>query len=252
MIRASIGLAVGVAALVFGPSSALRGDEEMKNEPSLSVNGVGRVSAAPDVAEIGVGVTTQGGSAQETLRANTQAMTALLAELKQRGVAAKDVQTTNISVNPRYSQPAPRQLNQPQEESAPRIVGYDVTNMVQITARDLTKLGSVLDAVVQAGANQIQGIRFRIDEPENLLDEARMKAMANARHKAEILAQKAEVVLGPPIRILESGGETSPPMPLMALGRGMAAMAAAPVPVAAGEQELSVTVQVVYSIRPSQ
>jgi uncharacterized protein YggE len=249
MIRSLIPLASCVAMLL--PTPATRGDEEMKEPPALSVSGVGKLSAAPDVAEIGVGVTTQGATAQETLRANTESMTALIAELKGRGVAAKDVQTTNISVSPRYSQPAPRPVNAPQAEFVPRIVGYDVTNMVQITARDLAKLGPVLDAVVQAGANQVHGIRFRIDEPEKLLDQARKEAMADARRKAEILAGEAGVVLGPPIRIQEGGGfSPPPPMPMMALGR--MSMAAAPVPVAAGEQELSVTVQVVYSIKPAR
>lgn len=223
----------------------------MKEPPSISVSGVGKISAAPDVAEIRVGVVTQGATARDALTANNEAMAALIAELKGRGVATKDVQTTNFSVNPRYSQPAPRLPNQPPVEFVPRIVGYDVTNMVQITARDLAKLGVLLDAVVQAGANQMHGIQFRIDEPEKLLDQARKRAMADARRKAEILAGEAGVVAGPPLRIQEAGG-LPPPQPMPMMARTMSFRADAAVPVAAGEQDLSVTVHVIYELKPAE
>jgi uncharacterized protein YggE len=249
MTRSLIMLAACITTLLPAPTT--RGDEEMKEPPTLSVSGVGTLSAAPNVAEISVGVVSQGATAGDALRANTEAMTALMAELKRRGVEDKDVQTTGININPRYSQPTSRLPGQPQAEFVPRIVGYDVTNMVRITARDLAKLGALLDAVVQAGANQMYGIQFRIDQPERLLDGPRRAAMADARHRAEVLAGAAGVVLGPPIRIQETGGISSPPpMPMMAMARS--AMAAAPVPVAAGEQELSITVQVVYLIKPAE
>jgi uncharacterized protein YggE len=178
-------------------------------------------------------------------------MEALQKVVKERGVAAKDVQTTNLNVSPQYSQP-PRPIpGQPQGEHIPRIVGYQVTNTVQITARNLDKLGALLDAVVRAGANQMHGISFRIDETEKLLDQARVKAMADAKRKAELLAGEAGVVVGEPISIQE-GGASPPPRPArpMMMMRAMAAESA--VPVAAGEQELSVTVQVVYELKSAR
>lgn len=127
----------------------------------------------------------------------------------------------------------------------PRIVAYRVTNSVQITARNLDQLGGILDAVVQAGANQIHGISFRVDKPEALLDQARTKAMADARRKADLLASAEKLKVGPPITITESSGYMPPPRPMM--GRAMMA-AAAPVPVSAGEQDLNVNVNIVYEL----
>lgn len=215
---------------------------------TISVTGTGKVSAAPDVADINIGVVTQGDAAAKALAANTEAMTAIQTLLKERGVAEKDVQTTGIDVQPVYSQ----QQRQPQQQAdyTPRIVGYRVTNSVRITARDLKKLGAILDAVVQSGANQINGISFRIENPEKLLDVARKQAMADAKRKAEQLAGESGVIVGLPISIQESGGM---PIPMPKFGGMRMAMAAdaAPVPVAAGELDLSVSVSVVYDLKPA-
>ena len=177
-------------------------------------------------------------------------MASLLALMKERGVAAKDVQTTQIQVNPQYSQPVPQRVDQPQREFVPRIVGYRVDNSVQITARQVAKLGALLDALVRAGANQIHGIHFSVDHPEKLLDEARRRAMSDAKRKAELLAGEASVVLGPPISIQESGAMAPPRSVCSQDARMMAAESA--VPVAAGEQEMSVTVQVVYEMKQAK
>jgi uncharacterized protein YggE len=224
-------------------------DDEQR--PTISVTGNGKVSAAPDVAEINLGVVTQAPTARDALRANNEAMGRLIGLLKERGVAAKDIQTTNINVSPQYSQPQPVP-GRPQAAEAfvPKIVGYNVNNTVQITARNLEKLGELLDAVVQAGANQMNGISFRIDQPEKLLDQARKSAVADARRKAQMMADEAGVVLGRPLQISEAGGGP-PPRPMYA-GRMMMAAAAEAVPVAGGEQELSVSVSVVYELKEAQ
>jgi uncharacterized protein YggE len=241
-------LAIVVLLAISG--GVLRADDVKRETPTISVSGTGKVSAIPDVAVIQVGVATQASTAQAALSANNEAMNRLHEILKERGVASKDVQTTQIQVTPQYSQPAPRQGNTPQQEFIPRLVGYRVDNTVQVRARHIDKLGPLLDALVGAGANQIHGISFHVDAPEKLLDEARRRAMADAKRKAETLAGEAGVVVGLPITITESwGGMPAPQMPMFA-GRGMAAMAApAPMPVAAGEQELSVSVQVVYELK---
>ncbi len=235
--------------LVSTTMLAVESTTHAAEEPSsISVTGRGKISTAPDVAEIQMGVITQGPTAREALAANNESMTRLQEILKERGVANKDVQTTQFSVNPQYSQP-PRQApgQAPQEEPfVPRIVGYQVNNTVQITARDLTKLGALLDAVVQAGANQMYGISFRVDDPETLLDQARKDAMANAKRKAELLAGEAGVVVGMPLSIREEGAP-SPPQPMMM--RRSAMIADSAVPIASGEQELSVSVHVVYELK---
>lgn len=223
--------------------------EEKPMERTISVSGSGQISTAPDLADINIGVVTQAQTARDALSANNESMQAIHDLLKERGVASKDIQTVNINVSPRYSQPSPSQPGQQREPFVPRIVGYEVTNTVQITARDLEKLGSILDAVVQSGANQIHGISFRIAEPEKLLDEARKRAVADARRKAEQLAGEAGVVVGLPISINESGGVTPPPRP-MAATRMMAAESA--VPVAGGEQELTIDVSIVFELKPAE
>lgn len=218
-------------------------------ERTISVNGTGRISSAPDLADINIGVVTQAETARDALSSNNEAMRAIHDLLKERGVASKDIQTVNINVSPRYSQPSPSQPGQQREPFVPRIVGYEVRNTVQITARDLEKLGGILDAVVQSGANQINGISFRIDEPEKLLNEARKRAVADARRKAEQLAGEAGVVVGLPISINESGGFFPPPRP-MAAARMMAE--SSEVPVAGGEQELTINVSIVFELKPAQ
>jgi uncharacterized protein len=248
MPRPLLIVAACVVVFVVGESES-QADKDKDEPPTISVSGTGKISAKPDIAVISMGVLTHGATAREALASNSEAMTALLDTLKQYGVASKDVQTSQIQVNPQYSQPQPGGPGVPRAggEFIPRIVGYNVANMVQVTARDISKLGVVLDAVVQAGANQIHGISFRIDHPEKLLDEARKRAMADAKHKAELLAGEAGVVVGPPKSIQESGGE-EPPRPLQ-YGMRAAMAAPAPVPVAAGEEELAVTVHVVYELQ---
>jgi uncharacterized protein YggE len=242
-----------VAILAATASVAPQGAEAVEGRvepPSVAVTGTGRISARPDVATIHVGVVTQAPSAREALAANTKAMTQLHAILKDQGIASKDIQTTQIQVNPQYSQPRPnpRAVDEESGEFIPRIVGYRVDDTVQITARRIDKLGELLDALVQAGANQIHGISFRVGEPEKLLDEARKRAMADAKRKAELLAGEAGVVLGPPRSIQEEGSWTPTPPPRAFMGAAMA-MAPAPVPIASGEQELSVSVRVIYELR---
>jgi uncharacterized protein YggE len=236
-------------ATLLSPLIAMAQNDDHPLRRSISVTGTGKVSAAPDVADISIGVVTQASTAQDALAANTEAMTKVHSVLKERGVAAKNIQTTSISVQPRYSQPPQPRPGQAVQEFVPRIVGYDVVNAVQITARDINNLGAILDAVVQTGANRIDGISFRISEPAKLLSVARKSAMADAKARADLLAGEAGVVVGLPISISEAAGFV-PPQP-MYRGRAMAMEAmAAPVPVAGGEQELSVNVSVVYELVP--
>src|SRR5918997_5874535 len=133
MLRKELGF-MACVALVFANPGA--GADEMKSRLStISVNGSGKISAVPDQALINVGVATQAPTAQQALAANSEAMTTLQSLLKERGVPSKDVQTTQIQVNPQYSQPLPQRPDQPQAEFVPRIVGYRVDNSVQVTSR---------------------------------------------------------------------------------------------------------------------
>ncbi len=237
--------AVPLAATVMAEDNA----DHHESRRTITVSGTGKVSAAPDTADINIGVITNASSAKDALAANNEAMSEIHRVLKERGIAAKDIQTINLSIAPQYSQPGQPRPGQRPTEFVPRIVGYQVNNSVQITARDLDKLGQVLDAVVQAGSNQMNGISFRIAEPEKLLDVARKQAMSDARRKAELLAGEAGVVVGLPISIQDAVGAFPPPRPMF--GRAMA-MEAAAVPIAAGEQELSVSVTIVYELKSAK
>lgn len=249
-----IGLAVWLTALMAG-GLVLAQDKSsevtvtLNDARTISVTGTGRVSAAPDVADINLGVVTRARTAREALSANNTAMEALLETVKQRGVAAKDVQTTSLNINPQYSQ-RPIQPGQVvgAEGFRPEIYAYEVTNTVMVTVRDLNKVGELLDAVVSAGANRMNGISFRIEESEKLLDQCRKQAVADARRKAEMLAGEAGVVLGAPLTISEQGAYPPPPRPMMMMRGAMAAMADS-VPVASGEQELTLTVNVTYELK---
>ena len=247
--RVRVALAAGIAALMVVRVAGAADERDREAIPTLSVTGHGRVSAAPDVAEISVGVLTQGPTAREAMAANNEAMTALMDVLKERGVGARDVQTTQLGITPQYGQAVPAALGAPRSaEFFPKIVGYQVTNSVRVTAREILKLGQVLDAIVKAGGNQMHGITFRFDDPEALLDQARRKAMADARRKARLLAEEAGVVLLAPCHIREVIASPTPrPMMLHAMARG-AMPADASMPVAAGEQELGITLDVSYRI----
>lgn len=249
MMRLSLICLVALSTLTFSSSPSVA--EEKVEKPTISVSGTGKLSAAPDIAEIQVGVRSQAPTAQAALAANNESMNAMYAILKENGVATKDIQTTQIQVSPEYSQPPNRPRSVNEAEFVPRIVGYRVDNTVQITARQIPKLGALLDGLVTAGANQIHGISFRVDSPEKLMDEIRKRAMADAKSKAELLAGEAGVVLGSPLKIVDEGG-SRPPTPLYAPRMEMMARAAAPMPIAAGEQELAVTVHVVYELKPGK
>ncbi len=200
---------------------------------TVTVSGVGAASAVPDMAEISTGVVTQAPTAAQALAASSQAMEALLRSLESLGIAERDIQTTNVSVSP--------QRRQDRDGRPGDIVGYEVVNQVHVKVRDLALLGRVLDQQVAQGANSIQGIRFGLRDPVPLTDEARKRAIADARRRAELYATAAGLTLGRVLSVQEAGTVSPRPEPM---GRVM--MSA--VPVAAGEQEIQVSVTVTYAL----
>ncbi len=211
---------------------------------TITLTGKGAITAAPDIAIVTLGVVTQARSARDALSKNTSAMQALMKTLTGSGIAGKDLQTSNFSVQPRYVYPK-RQSNGAQQP--PRIVGYTVSNQLTGIIRNLDRLGEILDAAVSTGSNQIQGLRFSIDKPQPLRDQARKLAVERAVAKAKLLASAAGVTLGQIMTLSESGG-SRPPVPVMRARAFAAEAAAAPVPVARGEQEVSAQVTITWEL----
>ena len=223
------------------PDSALAQPAAVDAPPTLSVVGEGLASAAPDVASVRAGVQTAGETAAAALSANTDATGRVIAALKSGGVAARDIQTANFSVQPRYAD-----YDGARPDQSPRIVGYIVTNEVVFSARDLDALGGVLDTLITAGANQINGIAFIIDDEAGVADRARRAAVEDARRKAELYAEAAGVRLLRVLRIEEAG--RGGPIPFG--GVRMEAMARADVPIERGENDVRANVTVVWEIIP--
>lgn len=208
--------------------------------PSISVTGEGRVTAAPDMGLIVLGVRRQAATAAGAMDAANRAAAAILAEVTARGVEERDVQTVRIGLNPVWQ----HRNNQP-----PQLTGYEAMNDLAIRVRDLDDMGGLLDAVVSEGANMVQNISFTIDDRSALETEARLAAIADAREKAETLADGAGVTLWRLRAVSESGGGAPPPMPIDGrMSMAMEESADMGVPIAAGEMEIVVRIHAVWDI----
>lgn len=214
----------------------------------LSVSADGRVTRTPDLAVFNAGVVSQGKSASEALAANAADMNRVIAALKRAGIADRDIQTSNLSLNPIYQQ----QRSLPDgtiEPPQPRIIGYQASNSVSVRQRRLGDYGKVIDTLVTAGANQVNGPSFEMDNPDPALDEARTAAMQKARTRADLYARAAGLRVSRILSISESGG-WSPPQPVMYRAKAMDMAEAAPSPVQAGELQMSVNVNVQFELVP--
>jgi uncharacterized protein YggE len=233
--RLVVALAVALAGSACAP---IAGPDGFPRRPAIvTVSGVGTVTAAPDMAAITSGVVTQAPTAAGALAANSQAMEKVLQSLAAQGVAARDIQTTSISVSPQR-----RPVKG--EGRPPDIVGYEVTNQVRVKVRDLSRLGRVLDEQVAQGANSVYGIRFGLSDPAARLDEARKRAMADARRRADLYAAAASLTIGRVLEVQEAGAAA--PRPEMAARL----MTAGAVPVVPGEQEIQASVSVTFVLEP--
>jgi len=201
---------------------------------TMAMTGHGEVRGAPDMAQVTAGVTATAPTAAQALAANSNRMKGVFAALAKLGVPEKNIQTTNFFVSPQYTN---GDNNTPR-----RLTGYQVNNDVTVRLEDVGKLGGALDALVAAGANQINGVSFSIQNDAPLLEKARTQAIADARMRAETYAKAAGVTLGPILSISEGGGE-APPRPMYR----MAAMAAE-TRIAPGEQSVAADVSVVWEI----
>lgn len=235
----------------------------------ISVTGVGEAHAPPTIAKVTIGVETRAVGASEAIGNANQRMQAVLAALTQAGIAAADMQTNNLSLSyertsygpPEQPPPPPVPVNTPAKPGAPAKVEpsatraepaprslpegfYRASNTVSITIRDLPKIGQILGAATNAGADEMLGVEFRIEDTRALETKARELAVADAKARAERLAQLSGVKLGRPISIVEGTQGSAPP----SYGYQFRAEAMNKVPVEAGSLTVQTQVQVVYEL----
>lgn len=217
-----------LAALVVALTAAVSA------QASVTVNGSGQIIVKPDVAHVSVGVNTNGKTAASASEANNAAMKALFDRLKQLGLSDRDVQSISYHVGPLY-----RTL----KDGTRELIGYEVRHLLRVTVQKIDDTGKVVDELVQAGANDVQNVTFAVKDNEKLMDEARRKAVADARRKAELYAAAAGAQLGKVVSISELGAYAP-------VFRSFAREEMIPgVPFATGEQPVSVNVTVVFELQ---
>ena len=207
----------------------------------LDVVAEGRTTRTPDIATIRTGVVIQAATAAAALRENSERMARILAALRRTGVAGRDVQTAQVMLQPQYRYAE----NQP-----PVVTGYQATNSVAVRFRDVARSGTILDALVAEGANQIDGPSLSLDKPEAALDEARTNAIARARARADLYARAAGLQVVRIVSIAEGGTQDGGPRPPMPYARMQVMDAAeAKTAVVAGETDVTATVTVRFLLR---
>ena len=239
MHAAAIGLALSAAAVApaalaqVAPSAA----DTMFKATTFNLSATGETRVAPNMASISLGVMTEGKTAAEALAANATRMTAVMASLKKAAIAEKDIQTSNLSVNPQY-----RYV----ENQAPVLIGYQVSNQVAVSVRDLKKLGAAVDATVNAGANQVNGVSFGLADPTSAENAAREAAVRALTAKADLYARATGYRVVRLVTLSEGGGYSpQPPMPLAAMARTEAKDST---PVSAGELSVRIDITGLYEL----
>ena len=203
----------------------------------LNLSAYGETRVAPDMATINLGVNTEAPTAAAAMQANAAQMTKVIASLKKAGIAEKDIQTSNLNLQAQYDY----QQNEP-----PKLRGYQASNQVTVTVRDLARLGAAVDATVSAGANQVNGISFGLSDPTAAENAAREKAVKALAAKANLYAAATGNRLARLASLTEGGGYSAPPpVPMYAMARMEKADST---PVSAGELSVRIDINGVYEL----
>lgn len=208
-------------------------------ETTLSVSATGEVNREPDIATITAGVQTDADTASAAMSQNAMAMDGVYSALEAAGVAPRDMQTSNLSLQPRYDYSN-------RDGAPPKVTGYTASNQLSVTVRDLDNLGKTMDAVVGQGGNTISGLQFSLDDPSGARDEARRKAIETAVARANLYAEATGYRVARIVTISEQNSEGYQPMPMM---MARAESADASTKVSRGEVGYSVTVDVTFELR---
>lgn len=207
---------------------------------SISVSGTSEISVAPDTATLRLGVVTQGKTAQAALSENAATVEKVLAEIKANGINPEDIQTSTLSLNPVYDYDT-------QNGAPPELIGYSASNIVSVNTSDLLGLGAMIALANEAGANQVQGLTFGLQDKSAFLNEARLAAVTDARMRAELYAGAANVELGDIVTLSETGtGYNEPPIYLQVMEMRSDK---AEVPISAGEITITASVEITYAIK---
>jgi uncharacterized protein YggE len=240
MRKALFGLLAVTALSWTAPSSAQQAAiTQTITGTRLDIDATGEATRVPDVAVITAGVVTRSANAGAALQDAAGRMDRMIAALKRAGIADRDIQTSNVNLNPEYRYPD----NQP-----PQLTGYTASSQLTIRFRDIRNSGKILDALVAQGANQISGPNLVIDKPEAALDEARTKAIATGRARADLYARALGLRVVKVVAISESGGNYAPPPPPPPMPM-MARAEAAQTKIEPGEQRLQVTVAMTFELQ---
>ena len=224
-------------ALVLMVATPVYADDVVRR---ITVVGQGTVDAVPDMATVMMGVITEAKTGAGAMAQNSKSLEAVLKQLSNAGIEARDIQTSNLSLSPRWDNSLFSSTGQR------KIAGFVASNNVSVRVRDLDRLGEVLDAVVQNGANSFNGLSFGLQEPEPAQDAARKDAVADARRKAQLYAAAAGVTLGDVLTISEAARQGGAPV-MMAMEADM--MQSRAMPVAQGEVTVGATITIVYAIK---
>jgi uncharacterized protein len=227
-------LLLGAAA----PALAQTGADAAFKATTFSLSAYGETRVAPDMATITLGVQTDAPTAADALKANGARMNQVMAALKKAGIAERDIQTSNLNLNAQYAY----EQNQP-----PRLTGYQASNQVTITVRDLTKLGATVDATVGAGANTVNGISFGLANPQAAEDAARLEAVKALQAKAALYTRATGYKDLRLVNLNEGGGYTPapPPVPMFAMAKREMADSTS---IAAGELKVRIDLTGVYEV----
>lgn len=245
MMRAAMAAAAaaGLAACAWTPGPASAQGVTMQTpgiqpETTISLDGVGEVDRAPDLANVSVGVSIDGETAAEAMSKQAEQMNGVVAALRTSGVAERDMQTSNLTLNPVYD------YNRP--DGRPRLTGYNASNEMRVTVRDIARLGAALDAIVKSGGNTINGVSFGLSKEKEAMNEARVNAIKDAAARAELYAS----AVGYRVKRIVTISETPQyqPQPVFARAALMAAESA-PTPVAGGAVTTRAAVSVVFELQ---
>ncbi|HEY9219067.1 MAG TPA: SIMPL domain-containing protein [Phenylobacterium sp.] len=212
--------------------------DSMFRATTLNLSAYGETKIAPDMATISLGVLTEAPTAKAAMQANARQMTQVIAALKRAGLEDRDIQTSQLNLSPQY-----RYV----ENKPPQLTGYQASNQVTLTVRELSRLGDVVDATVASGANQVQGVSFGLSDPTAAENTAREKAVQALEQKAALYARATGHRVNRLVSLSEGGGySVPPPMPMQMMARGEAMDASSKI--APGELKVRIDVTGLYEL----